>query len=273
MKSKGGGMIRKTAIIFILKFLFLFLFPILVLADEYRWIEVPNRDDEQHTIDVDPNICKLYEENLQYFARRNTLLSCYRPIAPHLKNRIKEVEWEDLDPNKYPDLFRAIVVKYRYLDLQKKSEEEIQKSVKYNLAQVEKKIMVFRRARLSLTGHIRVGNPGAAPEAYWIVQFGFNNSQDNPDEFYRCTPTRGGIPSQLERTLHLYVVSEAKKEVTKKLFTGPRPSTEGQSLRLIDGRLFIENINQQAAIELNEVNTNMPLADTVCRFIFKKSLK
>lgn len=262
-------MIRKAAIIFIL----IFLFPILVIGDEYRWIKVPNRDDEQHIIDVDSNICKLYEENLKYFAQKNIPMSCYRPIAPHLKNRIKEVEWEDLDPNKYPDLFRAIVVIYRYLDLQKKSEEEIQKSVKYNLAQVEKKIMVFRRAKLSLTGHIHVSDPGAAPEAYWIVQFGFNNSHDNPDEFYRCTPTRGGIPSQLEYTLRLYVVSEGKKEVTKSLSTIPHPSDEGQSLRLIDGRLFIENINQQAAIELNEVDTNMPLADTVCRFIFKKSLK
>lgn len=262
-------MIRKTATIFIL----IFLFPILVLADEYRWVEVPHRDEEQHVIDVDPNICKLYEENLQYFARKNIPMSCYRPIAPQLKNRIKEVEWEDLDPNKYPDLFRAIVVKNHYLDIDKKGEEEIQKSVKYDLGQVEKKIMVFRRAKLSLTGHIRVSDPGAAPEAYWIVQFGFSNSQDNPDKFYRCTPTRGGIPSQLEYKLHLYIVSEAKKEVAKKLFTTTHPSTEGQSLRLIDGRLFIENINQWAAIELNEVDTNMPMADTVCRFIFKKSSK
>lgn len=262
-------MIRKTAIIFIL----IFLFPILVLADDYRWIKIANPENVQQVIDVDPKICKLYEENLQYFARRNIPMSCYRPIALHLKDRIKEVEWEDLDPNKYPDLFHAIVVKNHHLDIQKKGEEEIQKSVNYDLGQVEKKIKVFRRAKLSLTGHIRVYDPAATPEVYWIVQFGFNTSHDNPEEFYRCTPTRGGIPSQLEYNLHLYVVSEAKKEVMHPLFTGPRTSTEGQFLRLIDGRLFIENINQQSAIELNEVDTKMPLADTVCRFIFKRSSK
>ena len=99
------------------------------MADDYRWIESPPPEGDQQLMPVDPKICKCYEKNLRYFARRNTPMSCERPVAPCLKNRIKKVEWEDLDPDQYPDLFRAIALcRVSYLILRKLSSRETSKA-------------------------------------------------------------------------------------------------------------------------------------------------
>jgi uncharacterized protein len=234
--------------------------------DDYRWIEKPFEEDDEQYMQVDPKICKCYEENLRYFAKRNTPMSCNRPIAPHLENRIKEVGWEDLDPDQYPDLFRAITVDYRYLT--DAGEDNIQRALKYALADVANKIRVFRRAKLSLVGRIQAQAYTADPEPYWIVQYGFNDvSPDNPDSFYRCIPTRGG---GIDSRLRLYVVSETRHEFTMQLFSR-RISAEGQNLRIIDDRLFVENIHPGARIELNEVNTAIAWGKTTCIFEFKQS--
>lgn len=246
----------------------LMFFATFAMADDYRWIKIPDSEGEQ-LIPIDPKICKLYEENLKYFAKQNTPMSCNRPIAPHLKDRIKEVEWEDLDPDRYPELFRAVVTLHKYLP--GTGEDIIQRDLKFIREDIAKKIRVFRRAKLSLVGRICVYEPTATPEQYWIVQYGVNDvSPSNPKESYRCKPTRGGIdwdPSNLD----LYVVSENKLELIGWFGTTLRPSSEGQFIRLIDGRLFVENINKKALIELNEVKVESAFTDTVCIFKFKKS--
>lgn len=238
----------------------------LSIADEYRWIKNDAEEDEHQIISVDPKICELYEENLQYFAQKNTPMSCYRPIAPYLKDRIREVEWEDLDPDRYPALFRSVVIEDRHLS--KKGEDVIQESLKYDRENVAKKISVFRRAKLPpLIGRIRVYKPSAQPEAYWILQYGRDDiSESNPHIASRCIPTRDG---GRESSLHLYVVSEAKQEVTKSLAYTRYPTREGQYLRLIDGRLFVENI-RQGWISLDEVEIETAFRDQVCNFRFKK---
>src|SRR5208283_1661028 len=238
------------------------------MADDYRWIESPD-DEESITglIPVDPKICKCYEKNLRYFAKRNTPMSCNRPIAPHLKDMIKEVEWEDLDPDRYPDLFRAIATRGQYLP--GTGEDIIQRDLKSIRASIANKVRVFRRAKLSLVGRTQVQAYSADPEPYWIVQYGINDvSPNNPKELRRCKPTRGG---GIRSNLRLYIVSEAKHELTKELFVSMgRPSTEGQHLIIIDNRLFVENIHPKARIELNQVDTAMPAGATVCIFQFKK---
>jgi hypothetical protein len=237
------------------------------LADDYRWVESPELEDDQQVFRFDPKICKVYGENLRYFAARNTPMSCNRPIASHLKDRIKEVEWEDLDPDQFPDLFRAVVTLNKYLP--GTGEDIIQRDLKFARADVANKVRVFRRAKLSLVGRIRVYE-NSAPEPYWIVQYGANDiSPNNPDSFFKCSPTRG---SGKESNLQLYIVSEKKKELMKELFvTVGRPSTEGQHLRIIDNRLFVENIRPGAWIELSEVDADLAAGFTVCIFEFKKS--
>jgi hypothetical protein len=241
-------------------------FAAISMADDYRWIESSDPAGDEQYISVDPEICKVYEENLRYFAKRNTSMSCNRPIAPQLKGRIKEVEWEDLDPDQYPDLFRAIVTFGRYS--RGSSEDAIQRDLKFILADIANRVRVFRRAKLSLVGRTQVQAYSADPEPYWIVQYGVNDiSPNNPKELWRCTPTRGG---GIESDLRLYVVSEARKELTKQLFS--HSGTEGQHLRIIDNRLFVENIHPEALIQLNEVDTALAWGDTVCTFRFKKSV-
>ncbi|HTY21758.1 MAG TPA: lysozyme inhibitor LprI family protein, partial [Desulfomonilaceae bacterium] len=122
--------------------------------DDYRWTGDLNPEGDWQYIPVDPEICKLYEKNLRYFAKRNTPMSCNRPIAPHLKDRIKEVEWEDLDPDKYPDLLRAIATFNDYL--LDPGEDKIQRHLTYVRADIANKVRVFRRAKLSLVGRTQV---------------------------------------------------------------------------------------------------------------------
>ena len=239
-------------------------------TDDYRWDQsldpasAPAGDPQ--LIPVDPKICKCYEENLRYFARRNTPMSCERPIAPHLKYRIKKVEWEDLDPGRYPDLFRAIITYHAYLP--GTGEDVIQEDLKHIRSEIAKTVWVFRRAKLSLVGRIQPHASAADTEPYWIVQYGPNDiSLSNPCEPWRCKPQRGdGIQSNLQ----LYIVSAAKHELTKELFSSTN-STEGQHLRLIDNRLFVENIRPGGWIALNEVDTGQAWGQTVCDFKFKKA--
>jgi hypothetical protein len=225
------------------------------MADDYRWDGSPDPAGDDQYIPVDPEICKCYEENLRYFAKRNTPMSCNRPIAPHLKDRIKEVEWEDLDPDQYPDLFRAIATSGQYSP--GTGEDIIQRHLIYIRARIANKVWVFRRAKLSLVGS----------EPYWIVQYGPNDiSPINPEPFYKCKPRRGGGK---ESYLKLYIVSDAKHELKSKLFS--HRGAEGQHLIIIDDRLFVENIRPKAEIQLNEVDTAIPGGNTVCIFQFKKS--
>jgi hypothetical protein len=150
-----------------------FMFSGFSMADDYRWIESDNPEGDQQEMPVDPKICRCYEKNLRYFARRNTPMSCERPIAPHLKERIKEVEWEDLDPDQYPDLFRAIATSGHYSP--GTDEAIIERDLKNIRAWIADKVWVFRRAKLSLVGRIQSQAYSAPPEAYWIVQYGPND--------------------------------------------------------------------------------------------------
>jgi hypothetical protein len=235
-------------------------------ADDYRWDGSLDPEGDYQVMPVDPKICKCYEKNLRYFARRNTPMSCKRPIAPFLKDRIKEVEWEDLDPDRYPDLFRSIATFGHYQP--GTSEDIIQRDLKLIRANIANKVRVFRRAKLSLVGRTQVQAYSAPPEPYWIVQYGVNDiSPNNPRHVWRCKPRRG---DGKKSSLNLYIVSAAKHELTKQLFTSNN-STEGQHLIIIDNRLFVENITPKAWIQLNEVDTATTGGGTVCLFQFKKS--
>ena len=230
-------------------------------AYDYRWDQTPYPEDDQQTIVVDPEICKCYEENLRYFARRNTPMACDRPIAPHLKDRIKKVDWEDLDPDRYSDLLRAIGTCYG--DLPGTGEDIIQRNLKYIRTDLTNGAWVFRRAKLSLVGRINDHS-----EPYWIVQYGPNDiSPNNPSKAWRCNPRRWG---DLDSKLRLYIVSERKHELTRELFSRTN-STMGQHLRLIDNRLFVENIYPEGLIELNAVDTALDWAGTVCDFELKRA--
>lgn len=237
-------------------------------SDDYRWVQYP-QDKESQLIPVDPSICKLYEQNLRYFARKNIPMSCSRPIAPQFKSKIKDVDWEDLDPGKYPELLYAIVTKNRNYFIGK-SEELIQRDLASIRREIKLGIYAFRRAKLSLAGRLTFGQPNSPIEPYWIVQYGVNRfSVTNPEEVFRCEPRRGGV--HFASTPDLYVVSADTMQLIGTIGVTRFPSSEGQHIKLINGKIFVENLFPSGRIELNQVDEAIPMTDTVCKFEFTKS--
>lgn len=86
-------------------------------ADDYRLDAKPQyTTGTAHTVmdfetPSDPDACEIYLRNIRYYARLNTPMSCERPIAPQYKANIQMVEWENLSPAEYPELFAAIISK------------------------------------------------------------------------------------------------------------------------------------------------------------------
>src|SRR5256885_16543760 len=76
-----------------------------------------NQGQEPFNEPSDPKVCELYLQNLRCFAKRKVAMSCERPIAPHLQDRIKKIVWHRLDPNRYPELFRAVVAESQAWDI------------------------------------------------------------------------------------------------------------------------------------------------------------
>jgi hypothetical protein len=98
-------------------FIFMIQVTITVQADDYLLDPAPvyyqgtAHVETQYEKPVDPDVCKLYLKNLRFFAKQNAPMSCERPIAPQLQEQLRNVEWENLDPSKYPDLFQAMVTR------------------------------------------------------------------------------------------------------------------------------------------------------------------
>lgn len=153
-------------------------------------------------------VCNLYLKNLQYFVRRNLPMSCGQPIAPFLNGRLKKVNWVDIDPDKFPALFREAVEKFPYSSTDKKVTEEELSNIRNG---IRNKKFVFHHVRFSLVGHPTSGDTTLSrwakdyasqfqgrpiPELkLTIVQYGPNiNSSSNPNTNLRCDlkQIRGG---------------------------------------------------------------------------------
>lgn len=156
-------------------------------------------------------VCGLYLQNLQYFARRKLPMSCGQPIAPSLKGKLEIVEWEDLDPEKYPKLFKEMV---RMLDAGSRQPIVTDKELAGRRDEVRKKEYLFRRAKITLLAHPKILDDFDSSLSQWarnyvkqyqnstppelrltIVQYGADiNSPDNPNKAWRCdvNQIRGG---------------------------------------------------------------------------------
>jgi len=216
----------------------------------------------------DPRVCGIYLENLRYFAQRNTPMSCERPIAPHLQDRIQKVEWENLDPDGYPELYRAVALRFLGKDVSQGAMNKVS-------GEIRRGAYVFRRAKLDLIGYPGYEDHGGItprPERFHIVQFGRNViDPDNPDRLSRCTLQRGGPIREAPGDLQLYVVRQDLKFVIGRL-SEPHSTTTGEHMRLINGRPYVETINTRGNIELMQIRLALPvMLEPVCFFWFKKS--
>jgi hypothetical protein len=243
-------------------------------ADDYRLD--PSPTFEQGTAHIpmefaepeDPTVCKTYLANLSYYARRNTPMSCERPIAPHLKKVIEEVQWENLDPYVHEGLFRSIIA------MASLGRDKTQAAFEWRVQQLRKGELVFRRAQLSLSGYFDSADhtPKTTPERFEIVQYGVNVvDTKNPAEVWRCKPQRGGPPHDFG-DLNLYLVSEDLKRLHGYLNDYMRNGNTGHYLRLVNGRPYVEQVLSNGNSVLMQVRTALPVGlESVCMYLFKRS--
>jgi hypothetical protein len=117
----------------------------------------------------DSGVCELYLQNLRYFAGRGLAMSCGQPIAPTMGNSLKPMEWETVDPDLYPELFKALVSKFGA----RREGEATQARLREQRDRIKRKEVLFRRAKISLRGFPSALNDdsGKAPSeaAFQIV--------------------------------------------------------------------------------------------------------
>lgn len=237
-------------------------------------MDLDETTDYMFHIKPDPVACKVYEENLRYFAARNVPMSCNRPISPRLKAKISRVQWENLKPKDYPALFRQVVL------LMSLGHDKTQKDLKARAEMVKTGEYIFRRAKLSLSGVPKgqtsvFGLPDRSREAFtgtfYLVQYG-GNVTDTGRPHNPCKPVRGNWPwDDPTGRMNIYVVNAAMNEVIKPLRTYNR-GQQGEHMRLIDGKPYVEGILPDGTIRLFRVSLDKDVfLEQVCQFQFKRS--
>jgi hypothetical protein len=216
----------------------------------------------------DPAACDLYLRSLQYSARRNLPMSCDRPVAPLLLDKISRVTWEDLDPDKYPELFRALVAKKRLSWPNPATAAEVD----WQRGFLMQKEFVFQRAKLPLVGrpNFEGENKSTEVRTFWLVRYG-PNTVSVGKRLFHCTPTRGGF-QEVDFPL-VYLATEDLGRLYGNLVSfadgeGPR------SLLIINGRPYVEEILYDGDIRLSDLLLEFPvILKPACLYHYKRSRK
>ncbi len=247
-------------------------------ADEYALDPSPmqpsgNKGEVPFEQPADSAVCDLYLENLRYFARTNMALSCERPIAPRFQDRIRQIEWQDLKPADYSELFRSIVAK-QYSWRSNPPKDEKAALIWYADAVVRGEY-VFRRAKFALKGYPDFSSPSTtspAAQTFSYVQFGSNTADRfNPSAVWRCEPRRGGPLREIWSSLKLYLVSEDLKTLFRDVVILANGGS-GEALRLINEHPYVEGALRNGNIRLMRINREYPgMLEPVCFYRFKKS--
>ena len=221
----------------------------------------------------DPTVCRLYLQNLRYFAHQNIPMSCERPIGPHLRDRIQKVQWENLNPTDYPELFRSIVATER--DWNREPPREEKEELAWYASAVHQRTHAFRRARLALRGspeYVGTDRPPFTEQPLWLVQYGPNTADThNPNSVWRCIPTRGGPPREVWSDLKLYLVSQDMKTLFHRVLVLENGGS-GESVRVMNGRPYLETALTNGNIKLMQLNQNYPASvEPVCFYFFKRT--
>lgn len=228
---------------------------------------------EEYKKPRDKEVCSLYLHNLQYFARRNEPLSCGQPIAPMLKEKIRKVEWENLDPDQHPDLFKAVIKVVRTW-----GKEPSEKEMEWRRMEIKERGVVFRRLKFDLKGSpgVEVGSNQPLPEQELsIVQFGSDvTNPGNPDSVERCQPRAGRFMEAITNTqLNLFVVSKDLKQIYYRLWDWRGDTV--QNLWLINNRIYGEYYDEQANVKFTELRKadygKELVLEPVCLYHFKQA--
>lgn len=227
----------------------------------------------------DPQACDLYLENLRYFARRKEPLSCGQPVAPTLKNKIHPVEWENLDPDKYPELFKALVRDFQHLnDLFYRAGIPDERVYALSSKDVKGGAELIRRANLNLRGFPAFFGPGHHPHTvpterpFHIIQFGFNVlDPHNPSAAFRCEPQLGRrMRAARQSSIRFYVA----REDLQGIYGGLSSDVERPiDLWLINGEPYGEFFNEKGDVWLSQFRFRPSVTiDAICLYHFKETL-
>jgi hypothetical protein len=219
----------------------------------------------RYTAPRDRTVCDVYLQNLQYFAQQDLPMSCDRPVAPSLADRIAKVPWEDVDPDKYSELFQALVAKETFSPPKPPKPED----VAWHRGLLKDKALVFQRATTLLVGHPRLENEyeDSGERKFWLVRYG-SNTDLNRRLASPCSPERGG--SQQADFPLIYLVSEDLRQ----LFGHLASVADGEGPRtflMIHGRPYIEEIFRNGDIRLSELPERPVILEPVCLYHYKRS--
>lgn len=200
-------------------------------------------------------------------------MSCGQPIAPMLEQQIQPMEWESLDPDKYPYMFSSLIKRKHFIkgDLP-------QPLLDRYLDNVKKGRIVFRRLSAGLRGFpsSKEKDSGALQEQeFSIIQFGDNISNLDLDSAHGCSNKLGRIMSSYsdQDALDMYVVPKDIGHASFLYFQlFDWRGRSGQNLWRIHGRIYGEFYDEKGDVQLSELRVSYPIhLEPVCLYHYKKS--
>jgi hypothetical protein len=237
----------------------------------------PDRSDFEGELSEplkDPKACALYLQNLRYFAKQNLPMSCGQPVAPSLLSKIKPVEWENLDPDTYPELFKQLARKVFSSGHSEEKDFPSETNLSPLRERVRRGVMVFRRAKLELKGDIALP-PLHKPvqRVFQVVQFGFSVTDPvNPEPAWRCAQHAARImPMDHEYSLQFFEASEDLRESYGDMSDLQQgfANSSYSNLLLINDRAYGELYDAKGTVLLSEVRSNAFVR--ACLFRYKTS--
>lgn len=237
-------------------------------AKTYLPAHIDRQEGEPYQAARDPNVCSLYLKNLQYFARRDIPMSCGQPIAPGLEKDIQKVEWEDLNPDQYPDLFKETVKQFDY---GREPTEQVLAKVR---DLVRNKRNVFRRARLDLKGYpsFEYAHGSNLPKSKFIlIQYGMNVTDPlNPDPSWRCEIQQGRKMKDGEYVRFFIATDDLHKLYWNSIAV---INGSGQNLWLINNYPYSEWYDEEGTVRFSEFRLEAPIHfEPVCLYHYKINL-
>lgn len=221
----------------------------------------------------DMEVCPLYLQNLRYFAENNLPMSCGQPVAPKLASKIKPVQWENLDPQKYPELFKEVVKRVFPPGPSEKGTYPSESDLSSWRKAVRTGSVVFRRAKLKMKGYMQFPPLNVPkPLAFQIVQFGINVTDPaNPEKRWRCKEEVGRSMQRHHQTLlRIFVTSQNLEDSYGELYDSHLGFGPYLTLWIINDRPYGELYDDKGNVLLSEISLKPEvLFERICLFHYK----
>lgn len=260
-----------------LVFVVLSVFGFTAYAERFVSVNLDKRYPGMAGVKYDPKVCQLYLENLNHLVKKNVSLQCGRPIAPHLRKRIQELEWEDIEPEENWETFKQVSalrgnVRHSYANacnIIKRLSESYPDDTVYPMPSNP----FFQRSKYSWHGAV-IGNEDDDRNRrcehtgqFYFVRYSENSPEDN--DLWPCKRLSDDSPIIYNNDPSLFVVDSAMnvvRELDSPAHDDPRGNYKGQVLRRIDQILYWE-VAYDGEVHLYRVNLkNQFNMEATCEF-------